>query len=259
MKTRLDQLLVDKSLAPSKTKAQEMILSGQVTLVSGEGGSASATVRVAKKPSQLIDATKVNIVISKNNLLKYVSRAGFKLDGALKRLNLDVSGFNVLDVGQSTGGFTDCLLQRGAAFVVGVDVAKGELAKSLIKHPQVVSLTGINARDLSKKKLPQLKGKAFDLAVVDVSFISLDKILPGLIELIRSKGHLLALVKPQFEVGSVNLSKKGIPKSPMVIEKAKEAITDLARRLGLLQIDFFTSELKGRDGNQEYFIYGKKK
>lgn len=247
MKTRLDQLLVDQSLAPSKTKAQEMILAGQVTL----------NAKITKKPGLMVDPVKFEIKISKQNLLKYVSRAGFKLEGAIKYLQLDVKGFCVLDIGQSTGGFTDCLLQHGASYVVGVDVAKGELAKSLVNHPKVMSLTGINARDLSEKNISQIKSRIFDLVVVDVSFISLHKILPGLVELLGPKGHLLALVKPQFEVGSVNLNKKGIVKSAAALENIAEAITSLARSLGLLQIDFFASELKGRDGNQEYFIYAR--
>lgn len=254
MKKRLDQLLVDKGLAPSKTKAQEMIEGGQVLLKL----RANNTTITAQKPSLQVDEANTEISLAEENILKYVSRSGFKLEGALKHLKLNVKNFYALDIGQSTGGFTDCLLQAGAKSVVGVDVAKNELAEKLRNDPRVTMLTEINARNLHQQNIKDLNKNHFDLIVVDVSFISITKILPGLLVFLRPHGHLLALVKPQFEVGSVNLNKKGVVKSLEALSKVQDEITSLAQQLGLLQIVYFAAELKGRDGNQEYFIYGTK-
>jgi 23S rRNA (cytidine1920-2'-O)/16S rRNA (cytidine1409-2'-O)-methyltransferase len=265
MKMRIDQALVEKGLVPSKTKAQEMIELGQVHF---KIASHKPFVKCTKA-SQQVDADSVEIQISSENLLKYVSRAGFKLESALKHLNLDVKNFHVLDVGQSTGGFTDCLLQHGAKHVVGIDVATDELAPQLKNDPRVASLTGINAKNLDQSlvKEPALELNRFDLVVVDVSFISVHKVMPGLLKFLRKGGHLLALIKPQFEVGSVNMpvtgaekiiDKKGVVTSKAALAKIQDDVTKLACELGLLQIQYFASELKGRDGNQEYFLYGTK-
>ncbi len=255
MKKRLDQWLVDKGLAPSKTKAQEMIEAGQVTLIDAR----TALRSQAKKPAQSVDENKHEVQIAQQNILKYVSRAGFKLEGALKRTKLQVKGLEVLDVGQSTGGFTDCLLQNGAKHVTGLDVATDELAESLRHHPQVTSLTGINAKNLSQKTPAGLKNKVFDLVVIDVSFISIEKILPQVLPFLRRHGHVLSLIKPQFEVGAKNLNKSGLVKSPAAVTELQEKITELAKNLALNNIEYFAAEMKGRDGNQEYFLYAQKK
>lgn len=252
MKKRLDQHLVDLGLCPSKTKAQEMIEAGQVSLQIGD-----LPPTLAKKSSQSVDISKTKIHIAQNNVLKYVSRAGFKLEGALEDLDLDVLGIRVLDVGQSTGGFTDCLLQKGARHVTGVDVATDELAQGLVGDPRVTALTGINARDL--RRCESLQGLKFDLIVVDVSFISLEKILPELVPYLSLGGRLLALVKPQFEVGSANINKKGVVKSTEAIMLVEKKLVGLANFLELVGIRYFPARIKGRDGNQEFFLYAEKK
>lgn len=254
MKKRLDHHLVDSGLAPSKTKAQEMIMSNQVELVTCVDGQERVTV--ACKPAQRILPEKIEVRLKKNNLLKYVSRAGFKLEGALDHLRLDVSGMKALDVGQSTGGFTDCLLQRGALHVTGVDVAENELAQSLVSDPRVTFLPKINARELSKEK--RLHHQTFDLVVMDVSFISLGHILPEVTEYMKPSGRLLCLVKPQFEVGGVNISKKGIVKSAEAVAEVEKKLRSMALSLELVGIQYFPAKIKGRDGNQEFFLYGEK-
>lgn len=267
MKKRLDQLLVDKGLAPSKTKAQEMIERGEVylkpihnqPLTARQLVAKNAIPTVAKKPAQMVDENLVAVTINEQNLLKYVSRAGFKLEAALRQMNLSVDNLRALDIGQSTGGFTDCLLQHGCKHVVGVDVATDELHPSLRNHSRITPILGVNAREIQSIKHVELAPNTFDLVVMDISFISIKMILPVVVSFLRSGGFILALVKPQFEVGSVNLSKKGIVKSLQTLANVQESVVDLAQKLGFVHIQYFPSQLKGRDGNQEFFLYGVKK
>lgn len=253
MKKRLDQHLVDQGLAPSKTKAQEMIELGQVTLKHRK----SEEVELAKKAAQIIDSAHYEIHIAPDNLLKFVSRSGFKLEAALRHIQLDVHGMSSLDLGQSTGGFTDCLLQYGAAHVTGVDVARSELAERLVNDSRVTAFVETNARELSEN--PDFKNKIFDIVVIDVSFISLKIVLPEGLNFLKSGGHLLALVKPQFEVGSANIGKGGIVKNASVIKDLEKNMLQFAATAGLIETQYFAAQIKGRDGNQEFFIYGKKK
>jgi 23S rRNA (cytidine1920-2'-O)/16S rRNA (cytidine1409-2'-O)-methyltransferase len=266
MKKRLDQHLVDAGFAPSKTKAQEMIEAGQVFLIvqkSGESNSLNdnekpqSQKKSAKKPSQQIDSEKIRIEIAEENILKFASRSGFKLEGLLDDLNLNVKNLKILDVGQSTGGFTDCVLQRGAAFVTGIDIGKNELAKRLAQDARVQAITGINIKDIRTVLDP--KTSQFSMIVVDLSFISIEKVLSHLMPYLKNQGELVALVKPQFEVGSVNLDKKGIVKSPQCLTQLEQRIKKLAKELELVGIQYIAAKMKGRDGNQEFFLYGKKK
>lgn len=214
-----------------------------------------------KKPGQMMSPKEIQIELKKENLLKYVSRSGFKLEGALDHLDQahkwDYKKWQALDVGQSTGGFTDCLLQRGILHVTGIDVATQELAQSLVGHPKVTTWTQLNVRELDKH--PAFQNVFFELIVVDVSFISLDKVLPVLMGSLKANGRLLALVKPQFEVGSANIGKNGVVKNLKIIIELEEKMLQLAKQIGLIDTLYFKSTIKGRDGNQEFFLYGKKK
>ena len=246
MKKRLDQHLVDIGLAPSRAKAQELIEAEQVTL----------NGRIVKKASLLVDAASATPILAEKNALKFVSRSGFKLENVIQKLNLDVSGMRALDVGQSTGGFTDCLLQYGADQVVGVDVADNQLAEKLRHHPRVQPHFHINARELTQHKV-QLGGD-FDLVAIDVSFISLEKVLPEVIPFLKAKATLLALIKPQFEVGSVNLDKRGVVKSSVDLNKSVDKLVEFAQNLGLGEIQTHIATPRGKDGNQEFFLHAKK-
>ena len=195
---RADALLVQQGLAPSRTTAQRLIEAGRVKV--GAGGTALT------KPSLLLPAD-AELIVTPATDAEYVSRGGLKLAGALLHTHVDVHGRDCLDVGQSTGGFTDCLLQHGAARVVGIDVGHGQLHATLITDPRIEHHEGINARNLEKSVLA---GRQFDLIVADVSFISLTLIIPQLSSLLTKLGDLLLLVKPQFEVGPQNLGKGGI-------------------------------------------------
>lgn len=250
MKKRLDQIVVDQGLAPSKTKAQELIERGLVQVCKQHQW------QVCFKPGRLFSPPLPAIKILDQKLLQYVSRGGLKLEAALNEIHLNPSGSVALDVGISTGGFADCLLQMGAKTVVGVDVAKDELAQRLKTEPRLLFYSGINARELSKKWPSKIK--IFDLITVDVSFISLDKILPELTPFLAPRGILLALVKPQFEVGSKLLDKRGVVKSQEAILKVEKKIIACAEGVGFKVNRYFPCAVKGRDGNQEYFLYATK-
>lgn len=249
MKKRLDQRVVDLGLAPTKTKAQELIETGAVEIFSREKWS------VVAKPSQAIsDETLVRL--RDNKLLKFVSRSGLKLEACVKKLDISVAGCNALDIGISTGGFSDMLLQAGAASVIGVDVASDQLDKHLAKNSRLTFLPKVNARDL--RSVDALRGKVFDLVVIDVSFISIEKILPEAFHFLKSQGIILALIKPQFEVGKRELNKSGVVKTLAATAKALERIQAAAQKIGYTGLQTVESELKGRDGNQEYFLYANK-
>lgn len=248
---RADVLLVERNLAPSRTKAQELIATGQVEyfgrghwrLVSG----ASLKLGLGTE-LRLIDAT----------LLKYVSRSGLKLEKALEHLNLSVAGLTALDMGQSTGGFTDCLLQHGVERVLGIDVGHGQVAERLLKEPRVTVLEGVHGRDLPcNDHFLELHWPKFDLVVMDVSFISMTDLLPAIAQVIRPSGKLLSLVKPQFELDAKSLNKKGVVKDPSHYFLVKDKILGMCGQMGFVVQDYFDSELPGRDGNREFFVYGE--
>ena len=249
---RADLLLVEKGLAPSRAKAQELIEGGRV-FVAIDGKKHAVAKASAKIPPEHVE----HLIVEASPMgREFVSRGGIKLDGALSRIGLDVRGSNALDVGISTGGFADCLLQRGAERVVGVDVGHGQLADRLRTDERVKLLEGVNARDLAKAPLLEMNaGQRFDLLVIDVSFISLTLVLPEAIQYLKESAPVLALVKPQFEVGREGLGKNGIVSDPRLYGEVEEKIRRACAQAGLSVGDYFESSIQGTDGNREFFIH----
>lgn len=250
---RLDLYLVQQKLANSRTQAQDFIQNGYVYSLQND------MKQVLNKSNYLVKEND-KIVVESNRLQKFVSRAGLKLEAALKHLNLNVKDKVILDVGQSTGGFTDCLLQYGAKQIVGIDVGHGQLHASLKNNPNVVSFENLNAKDLSINTafLRTVPVNQFDLIVADVSFISLGKIIPSIANFINEGGEYLLLVKPQFECGRENLDENGLVKDPAIFKQVEENITAKAVQSFKNISSYFPCEVLGKDGNQEFFIYGKK-
>jgi 23S rRNA (cytidine1920-2'-O)/16S rRNA (cytidine1409-2'-O)-methyltransferase len=254
---RADQLLVQRGLAASRSQAQRLIGSG-VRWFDGAGWQAVAKcgqVLPLQAPIDLGDAAE----------RRYVSRGGLKLEGALKSAGLDVAGASCLDLGQSTGGFTDCLLRHGAARVVGVDVGHGQLAPALRADPRVACIERLNARDAEalRSALAGLPGAAFarlgqtgfDLVVGDLSFISQTLVLPAVVPLLCPGGHLLMLVKPQFELQPGQLGKGGIVRDASLHEVVRSRIAACCAELGLGLAGWHDSPIAGGDGNREYFVF----
>ena len=250
---RADALLVQRGLAASRTQAQRLIGEGRV-LVDG---------KAIAKPSLELPAD-ANLTVVEDESDRYVSRGGLKLAGALAHTALAVTGRICLDVGQSTGGFTDCLLQAGAAKVVGVDVGHGQLHGKLKNDGRVTALEGINCRALSAADLGDaMPNGGFDLIVGDVSFISMTLVLPQLPALLAADGDLLLLIKPQFEVGPHNIGKGGIVRDPSLYREVEGRFLDLARQLDLMAKAWLDSPITGGgigniEGNREFFIWLKK-
>ncbi|KYG60678.1 hemolysin [Bdellovibrio bacteriovorus] len=249
-KLRLDVYLVEKGLAQSRTHAQELIEAGQVFLSEG------SQRRILKKASQSV-TTESAIIVEAGPANRFVSRGGLKLEGALEHVKVSAKNLNVLDVGISTGGFTDCLLQAGAQFVLGVDVGHGQVHSSLLKNPKLKVCEGVNARNLSKEDtvLQYVPKDKFDLIVMDVSFISISLILPELSYFLKSNGSILSLVKPQFEVGVEGLGKGGIVKDESLYAQVEKKIREVCAQSSLEVLDYFPSPIEGKDGNREFFIY----
>jgi len=242
---RADALLVTQKLAPSRTAAQWLIKQGRVTW---SGGT------ISKPAMDLPEGTVLTVAADPD--AHYVSRGGLKLAGALAQSGIQVAGKQCLDIGQSTGGFTDCLLQAGAKHVVGVDVGHGQLHPQLRHDPAVTALEGINCRALGAADLGNAFPEGgFDLIVGDVSFISLTLILPQLPALLAAHGDLLLLVKPQFEVGPENIGKGGIVRDTALYAGVETQFRDLARTLGLTVRAWLDSPITGGDGNREFFIW----
>jgi 23S rRNA (cytidine1920-2'-O)/16S rRNA (cytidine1409-2'-O)-methyltransferase len=239
-KRRIDQLLVDRGLAPTREKARALLLSGSVRVAGqrvdkpGQNVPYNAEVEVTSKP-------------------RFVSRGGLKLEAALENWKIDASGMVCLDVGASTGGFTDCLLQHGAARVYAFDVGTNQIDWKLRTDPRVVVREGINARHLTPADLPQ----PVDLIVCDVSFISLELIIPVLPPLLRPGGRLVMLIKPQFEVGREQVGKGGIVKDPAlhaaVCDRIARAVESAGFRTALME-----SPILGAEGNREFLLYGSR-
>ena len=236
---RLDRLLVDLGLAPSRERAQRLILAGEV-LVGDRPATKPGTMVAADAPLRL-----------RRPPSDYVSRGGEKLAGALDAFGLEVAGQVALDVGASTGGFTDCLLRRGARRVFALDVGYGQLAWTLRQDARVTVLERINARRLEASMLAE----APDLATVDVSFISLALILPAVAAVLRPAGSVVALVKPQFEAGRGQVGKGGVVRDPTVRAAAVARIRDEAQTLGLTVRGESDSVLAGPKGNREVFLW----
>lgn len=245
---RADQLLVRLGLAASRTVARRMIDTGRVRV---DG------VPIDKASAQLAEDAAVSVSESDDD--RYVSRGGLKLAGALAATGVDCTGLVCLDVGQSTGGFSDCLLQAGAARVVGVDVGHGQLHPSLAGDPRLASIEGVNARSLDASLLgTEMPAGGFELIVIDVSFISLTLVLPSLAALAAARGRLLALVKPQFEVGRAGLDRRGLVKSTALYEGVRTTVTDCARSCGWTPLDWLDSPITGGDGNHEFFLHAQR-
>ncbi|MFN3629330.1 MAG: TlyA family RNA methyltransferase [Casimicrobiaceae bacterium] len=243
---RADRALVERGLVASRTLAQRLIEDGHVYR---RDGLSRTQVTRASDPVP----PDASLEIEHAPLCDYVSRGGIKLAHALDRAGLDVRGWRCLDVGQSTGGFTDCLLQRGAAHVTGIDVGHGQLAARLRTDPRVTALEGINARNLVDQVVPG----PFDLIVADLSFISLTQVLARWPARLAPDGRVLALVKPQFEVGRSALGKGGIVRDPTCYAAVEARIRTAAHAAGLTVIDWFDSPITGGDGNREFFLHAR--
>jgi 23S rRNA (cytidine1920-2'-O)/16S rRNA (cytidine1409-2'-O)-methyltransferase len=241
-KLRLDQLLVGKGLFASREQARRAIMAGEVMV----------GTRVAAKPSELLEE-KAAIMVKPTR--KYVSRGALKLEAALDHFNIDVHGKTALDIGASTGGFTDCMLQRNAKKVYAVDVGRGQLAWKLRNDPRVIVLEKVNARSLSREHIPKL----VELCVIDVSFISLTLILSNAFDLITPRGVILALIKPQFELQRSEVGKGGIVRDPGLHQKAQDKIVTFVTQLGHVVTGIVPSAVKGADGNQEFFACMRKR
>lgn len=237
-KQRLDKLMVERGLAPSREKAQALIMAGQVVV----GDHAAA-----KAGQQVTEEVEIRI---KGELMPYVSRGGLKLEKGLDAFAINTTDRIAIDVGASTGGFTDCLLQRDAARVYAVDVGYGQLAWKLREDPRVVVLEKTNIRHLQPDQLDPLP----DLAVIDASFISLNLVLPPTLALLKRPAQVVALVKPQFEVGKGAVGKGGIVRDPKQHEEVLARMESLAAELGATLLGICDSPIQGADGNREFLM-----
>ena len=241
-KVRIDRLLVARGTFSSREQAQRAILAGQVTV----------GTRTAAKSSELLDE---GTVIAVRPARQYVGRGALKLGPALDHFHIDVQGKTAVDIGASTGGFTDCLLQGGADKVYAVDVGFGQLDWKLRTDPRVIVLEKINARFLTRERVPEL----VDICVIDVSFISLTLILPNAFPLMEPDGVILALIKPQFELQRADVGKGGIVRDPSLHQKAQDKIVAFVKDLGHVVVGIAPSAIKGTDGNQEFFACIRKR
>lgn len=240
---RADQLLVERGLAATRSQAQRLIAAG-VQWFDG-----AAWKRVAKNGDELPTAAQLELLDTAET--RYVSRGGLKLEGALATAGLDVTGWNCLDIGQSTGGFTDCLLQHGAKHVIGVDVGHGQLHPKLRADPRASAIEKLNARELK----PHYVGGNFDLVTGDLSFISLTLVLPALAPLLKPGGHLLMLAKPQFELQPGQIGKGGVVRDAALYPQVEQRLRDACAGLGLQVIGWYDSPIAGGDGNREFFLH----
>jgi len=271
---RIDQLLVRRNMASTRSQAQRLIADG-VEWLQGE-----AWKRIAKNGDEVPDAAQIRLL--NDAQARYVSRGGLKLEHALQTVGLDVTGMYCLDVGQSTGGFTDCLLQHGAAFVTGVDVGSAQLHPQLRTDPRVLCVENVNARNLQAQDLldafaastgdeglfeeepPDVPAAdapyagPFDLIVVDLSFISQTLVLPALVPLLQPGGTVLSLVKPQFELQPGQVGKGGIVKDTTHYAFVEQRLREACAALDLRVTAWFDSPLQGGDGNHEFFICARK-
>lgn len=234
---RLDQALVQRGLFESRHQAQTAIMAGEVRI---DG-------RVADKASDFVQEQHEISVAARR---RYVGRGGIKLEGAIEHFAIDCKDNTALDIGASTGGFTDCLLQKGARKVFAVDVGHGQLAWKIRDDSRVITLEKTNARRLSREEIPE----PIEVCVIDVSFISLTLILPSAFQLLTSDGVILALIKPQFELAREEVSRGGIVRSTELHEKAQQKIVAFAQTIGAQVEGLVASSIAGTDGNQEFFI-----
>lgn len=265
MKERLDKILVSKGLVKSREIAKALVIEGKV-FVDGK--------KITKSGASVSETSDIYL---KEGELPYVSRGGLKLEAAINFFNIDVNNKIIMDVGSSTGGFTDCLLKKGAKKVYCIDVGYGQLAWSLRKDPRVVVMERTNIRYLteivksqktsassvepSKVKSPELEDlikSNIDMATADVSFISLTKVIPAVLEFLKEESEVLALVKPQFEVGKGEVGKGGIVREEEKRLRAVKGVQEDLEKLGLKTIGLFQSPITGQKGNIEFFLYMKR-
>jgi 23S rRNA (cytidine1920-2'-O)/16S rRNA (cytidine1409-2'-O)-methyltransferase len=247
-KIRLDQLLLQRGLVPSRERAQALVIEGKV-LVDGQ--------KIIKSGTSVALESEIRLL---GEDLKYVSRGGLKLGRALDYWKIHVDGKTCLDVGASTGGFTDCLLQNGAKHVIAVDTGHGQIAMKLRQDPRVRLLEKTNARYLTREQL----GETVDLIVMDVSFISATIVLPSVFAAAFPSGAadragraLIVLVKPQFEAGRENVGKGGIVRDPETQQQAVDRVRDAVTALGVITIDVIESPIQGAEGNREFLLYAR--
>ncbi len=238
-RVRLDLLLVERGLVESREKGQALIIAGEV-FVNGQ--------KVDKPGHSVASDSKIELAAQP----RYVGRGGLKLEAALDHFGIQIAGKICLDIGSSTGGFTDCLLQRGAARVYAIDVGTGQLDWKLRNDPRVVVHEQVNARHLSRNEVPEL----IDLAVCDVSFISITMILPGLMNLLAESAEMVILVKPQFELERHQVGKGGIIRDAALHQQACRRVDDAVRQLGF-QTAIIPSPVLGAEGNQEFLLHAR--
>lgn len=236
---RLDRLLVERGFVESRERGHALILAGQV-LVNGQ--------KIEKAGALVPPDVDIRIL---GGQLPYVSRGGLKLEAAIREFNIDVTGKTALDVGASTGGFTDCLLQHGVKKVYAVDVGYGQMAWKLRQDPRVVLIERTNIREIDPSLLPE----QFDIAAIDVSFISLEKVVPSILQFLKQDGAIIALIKPQFEVGKGRVGKGGIVRDEAARQEAVERVAVFIRNLGFDVKGVIQSPITGQDGNIEFLLY----
>ncbi|MCE4554056.1 TlyA family RNA methyltransferase [Roseateles cellulosilyticus] len=247
---RADQLLVAQGLAPTRSAAQRLIQHG-----AAEWASPTGWVALKKAGEDLPDTAQLRVTDDAE--LRYVSRGGLKLEGALRHTGLEVAGHTALDLGQSTGGFTDCLLAHGARHIVGVDVGHAQLHARLRADARVTALEGVHVRELDGLRAHAPTG-GFTIIVGDLSFISMVASLPELLPWLEAHGHLLVLIKPQFELGPQALGKGGLVKDEADYPRLEARVRLACTALGLKVLDYFDSPITGGDGNREFFLYASR-
>lgn len=241
---RIDKLLVDRGLAESRTRAQAMVMAG-IVLVNEQ--------RVEKSSHQFDSNSAIRLKGGDDPATRYVGRGGLKLEAALREFQIDVSGCVCLDVGASTGGFTDCLLQHGATRVVAIDVGHNQIDWRLRNDSRVEVREGVNARYLREEEFPE----KFDLAVMDVSFISATKVLPAIVPLVSKGRSIITLIKPQFEVGRGEVGGGGIVRDPAERARVVHDVNEAARLIGLDVVGVMQSPIEGAEGNIEFLAHYK--
>lgn len=238
-KFRLDRLLVERGLVESRERGHALILAGQVLVQGQKQDKAGALVP---------EDAEIRIL---GEVLPYVSRGGLKLEKALKEFSVSVEGKTALDVGASTGGFTDCLLQHGAEKVYAVDVGYGQLAWKLRQDPRVITIERVNIRDIASSLIPE----PIDIVVIDVSFISLEKVIPAVLKFLKPDSEIIALIKPQFEVGRGQVGKGGIVRDEAARTASVERVKAFISNLGFVVKGVSPSPITGQDGNVEFLIH----
>lgn len=249
MEKRLDILVVEKGLASSREKAKELIQGGQIKV---DGKTITKAAQKVEDTAQLV---------LEGETLRYVSRGGLKLEKALEIFPIDLKGKICLDIGASTGGFTDCMLQNGARHVFAIDVGRDQLAESLREDPRVTNMEQTNVRYLTEDILHERSGsdRKAEFASIDVSFISLTKVLDAVAALLSIEGQLVCLIKPQFEAGRGAIGKKGVVKEPSVHRDVIRMVSTYAKGIGLESMGLSYSPIRGPEGNIEYLLWLKKR